>query len=77
MKALDQRNESSALWKHCKEKHGSTRQVFEMKVTGTYRNDSMTRQIAESVMINNITPERLINSKTEWNNVKIPRAVLD
>ncbi|KAK3753663.1 hypothetical protein QZH41_010139 [Actinostola sp. cb2023] len=36
--------------------------------------DAMLRQISESVRISREKPEELINNKTEWNYVHIPRA---
>ena len=77
LKLLEGRKEGSVLWRHCREKHEEERQLFNMKVTGSYRNDSMTRQIAEAVRMKNVPPERLMNNKTEWNYFKIPRVVVD
>ena len=51
MKSLAKKEERSALWKHCKEKHNSEMQKFEMNVTGSYSNDVMLRQISEGVRI--------------------------
>ena len=56
---------SSALWKHCREKHGSEIQQFQMNVTGVYPNDAMLRQISEGIKINNVDEDSLINSKNE------------
>ena len=77
LKLLEGRKEGSVLWRHCREKHEEERQLFNMKVTGSYRNDSMTRQIAGAVRMKNVPPERLMNNKTEWNYFKIPRVVVD
>ena len=73
---LENRDEKSALWKHCVEKH-KERQEFKMSVTGVYGNDAMLRQIAESVRINRVAKGSLINTKKEWNYIKLPRVVLD
>ena len=43
MKSLAKKEERSALWKHCKEKHNNEMQKFEMSVTGSYSNDAMLR----------------------------------
>ena len=51
MKSLAKKEERSALWKHCKEKHNSEMQKFEMNVTGSYSNDVTLRQISEGVRI--------------------------
>ena len=49
IKSLAKKEERSALWKHCKEKHNSEMQKFE--ITGSYSNDVMLRQISEGVRI--------------------------
>ena len=46
-----------------------------MNVTGTFRDDAILRQVTESVIINKIDERMLINSKNEWNYVRIPRVV--
>ena len=45
--------------------------------TGVYGNDAMLRQVAESVKINRVAKGSLINTKKEWNYVRLPRVVLD
>ena len=45
-KSLGNKGERSALWKHCREKHSSEIQQFQMNVTGVYFNDAMLRQIS-------------------------------
>ena len=45
-----------------------------MRVTGTYRNDAMLRQITEAVQIDLGDPNRLMNTRTEWNITRVPRA---
>ena len=47
-----------------------------MSVTGTFRNDSMLRQITEAVQIDNEDPRRLMNTRAEWNMTRVPRAVI-
>ena len=74
---LENRDEKSALWRHCVEKQGKERQEFKMSVTGVYGNDAMLRQVAESVRINRVAKGSLINTKKEWNYVKRSRVVLD
>ena len=48
-----------------------------MSMTGVYGNDAMCRQVAESVKINRVAKGSLINTKKEWNYVKLLRVVLD
>lgn len=45
-----------------------------MRITGTFRNDAMLRQITEAVQIDNVEPGRLMNMRTEWNITRVPRA---
>ena len=70
------KEERSALRKHCKEKHNSAMQKFEMNVTGSYSNDAMLRQISEGVRIDQVPEGLLMNSKNEWNYFRVPRAVV-
>ena len=67
----------SVLWRHCRERHENELQEFKMRVTGQYRNDSMLRQIAEAVRINNCDIDKRINNKTEWNLVLFPTVWVD
>ena len=47
-----------------------------MNVTGIFRDDAMLRQITESVLIKKVEEGKLINSKSEWNYISIPGAVV-
>ena len=71
--ALDSKSDSSTIVRHCMEKHDNIIKDFTMNITGSFQDDSISRQIAESVKIqrNHI---KIINNKTEWNFFKIPRA---
>ena len=78
-KSLSNKEERSALWKHCKEKHNNEVQRFQMNVTGVtglYSNDAILRQISEGVRIDKVPADSLINSKNEWNFFQIPCAVI-
>ena len=50
--------------------------VFQMNVTGIYRDDAMLRQISEAVRIRNTNPEDLLNNKSEWNIQIIPQVII-
>ena len=65
--SLSDKEERSALWKHCKEKRNNEVQRFQMNVTGLYPSDAMLRQISEGVRIEKVPGDSLINSKNEWN----------
>ena len=62
--------------KHCCDRHERNEVSFVMNVTGVFRGDAMLRQITQSVLINKVEEGKLINSKSEWNYVSIPRAVV-
>ena len=74
--ALERREEISVMWRHCCDRHERNEVSFVMNVTGDFRDDAMLRQITESVLINKVEEGKLINSKSEWNYVRIPRAVV-
>ena len=63
----------SPMIRHMNEKHGGVKKSYKMNVTATFGKDSMKRQIAESIDIENTIPERLINTRCEWNKPKVPR----
>ncbi len=65
---------NSPLWRHCVEKHNGQVQNFTMAINGTYRNDTMMRQVTEAVQINNLDPRHLMNTRAEWNMTRVPRA---
>ena len=74
---LNSRNiTNSPLWRHCREVHQGAMQEFQMNVTGTFRNDAMLRQITEAVQIDNTSPRQLMNTRTEWNMTRVPRALV-
>ena len=74
--ALERREESSVMWRHCCDRHERNEVNFVMNVTGVFRDDAMLRQITESVLINTVEEGKLIKSKSGWNYVRIPRAVV-
>ena len=65
---------NSPLWRHCLEVHNGQVQQFSMAINGTHRNDSMMRQITEAIQINNLDPNRLMNTRAEMRMTRIPRA---
>ena len=77
LKKLAAKNiEHSRLWRHCVEQHRGEMQAFTMSVTGSYKNDTMIRQITEAVQINNTDPDSLMNDRAEWNMTRVPRTVI-
>ena len=73
----ERKRESSTLWKHCVSKHGGQEQKFEMTIEDRSRNDPTKRQILEAVRIRKVPGEKLMNSKSEWNSARVPRARID
>ena len=68
---LENKKDSSPLWRHTRDKHSGVVPEYQMSVTGNYKNDAMMRQIMESVRINNCSNEVLMNSKNEWHNFQL------
>ena len=77
MKAMHSDNTPSVLFEHCRNKHNSVLQDFSMSVTGVFPQDPMGRQITESVLIKHCNRNKLMNTKQEWNHVKIPRMKIE
>ena len=74
---LVSRNASnSPLWRHCLDEHNGEMQAFQMSITGTYKNDTMLRQIAEAVQIENTATGTLMNDRAEWNMTRVPRVTI-
>ena len=68
--------DQSPLWRHCVNEHGGEPQRFNMRVTGSYRNDTMIRQITEAVQIERTDTNTLMNDRAEWNMTSLPRTVI-
>ena len=62
VECMGNREERSALWNHCVDKHEAEQQEFKMSVPGVYGNDAVLRQISESARINKIPSDFLMNS---------------
>ena len=52
-------------------------QNFSMSITGSFRNDPMLRQISEAIQIESTPPELLMNTRSEWNMTRVPRAIVN
>ena len=65
--------QESPMVRHNKEHHNGRKTQFKMNVTATYRNDSLKRQIAESLNIEHTDTDQLINNRTEWMKCSLPR----
>ena len=73
---LENKDESSPLWKHSVEHHNAREDVvYTMKVMRNHPT-ALTRQIEESVALDKKKVHVLMNSKGEWNSQRIPRIVV-
>lgn len=77
LKSLKSKEEKSVMWRHAREKHGNKVPEFTMNVTNVFGHDAMLRQITEAVLINKSQSDKLINNKSEWNYVSIPRVAIN
>ena len=74
---LHRKNAKSPLHLHNTEKHSDAPPPgFEMKVTGVFGGDATKRQVRESVLIQKVPEDELINRRDEWRQVKLPRVEL-
>jgi len=76
LRALEHREQRSVMWSHSCEKHDGNIPGFTMNVTGMFQSDAMLRQIWESIQINKVQQDQLINTKSEWSYFRIPRSVV-
>ena len=76
LRALEQREESSVMWRHSRDKHGGDVPGFTMNVAGTFQNNAMLRQITELVRINQVQEGQFINTKDKCSYFRIPRAAV-
>ena len=65
LRALEQRQQSLVMWRHSYEKLDDSVPGFTMNVTGMFQSDAMLRQISESIQINKVQQDQLINTKSE------------
>ena len=76
---FNNKRERSVLWKHCREFHQGEvlGRKFRMDVIGVYTNDAMLRQVGEATRIQRTPEQHLMNDKTEWNYVRLPRVTVE
>ena len=67
------KGDNSALWKHCVNVHNGEPQLFKMSVVDKCRNDPTKRKILESVRMQKVPIELMMNSRSEWNSARLPR----
>jgi hypothetical protein len=69
-------DENSPLWKHCEIVHGGEHVDFVMSVTGNFIG-AEERQINEGAHVTESRANRILNSKSEWNQPPIFRIVIE
>ena len=75
-KDFEDKKEKTVLFEHSKLYHGG--QNFDVEITILSRcfGEPTTRMITEAVLINELSDTETMNSKTEWNYVKLPRVTI-
>ena len=75
---LKNKNEKNSLWKHSFNHHEGKlkREDLEMKVVETHRSP-LSRQIHEGVAIETNKADIVMNSKSEWNQARLPRIIIE
>ena len=77
IQALKSRDDSYAVVKHWETDHQQQEQPeYSFEVLRSFRS-SLERQIFESILIDEASPEVRLNSKAEWGGNRIPRLVID
>ena len=69
---LNKRTGDSVLWRHCVEKHDGVMQRFSMSVRDKCRNDPTLFQIMEAIRIRDIDETLSMNSRREWEHIRVP-----
>ena len=74
---IEKKDKKSPLVMHNEQRHNAgPAPGFSMKVTGVFGGDATKRQVQESVLIQKMKQENLINRQDEWRQVKLPRIQL-
>ena len=78
LKGCTEQNEENALWKHLEGEHrgeNKGNEIFSMRVEKGFKK-ALARQISEGVAIE-MSEGILLNSKSEWNNSRIVRIIIE
>ena len=73
LQKFERRDPKSMLYNHCQNEHQGNIVKFKMDITGTFHRDATLRQISEGVQIERTKPDRLMNTRSEWNSSLIPQ----
>ena len=72
-KDFSDKKEGTVLFEHSKKYHGNQEFEVEISILSRCFGEPTTRMITEAVLINELSDDETLNSKTEWNYVKLPR----
>ena len=75
-KDFEDKKEKTVLFEHSKLYHGSQNFDVEISILSKCFGEPTTRMITEAVLINELSDTETMNSKTEWNYVKLPRVAI-
>ena len=77
MSGIKEKRDDNPMWKHVWELHGGEGEesMFQMRMEKGFTKP-LARQIMEGVEIE-MSQNRLMNSKSEWNNARIPRIIIE
>ena len=78
MAGLRAKSEKYSLWKHATIHHGGELEKEDLELRIVERHKSpLSRQVHEGVELELNKADVIMNSKTEWNNSKMPRIVIE
>ena len=76
LERYDKKDPSSILESHCQKEHQGNKVEFQMDILAKYHQDATLRQISEGVEIRKTPPNRLMNTRSEWNSSLIPQCAV-
>ena len=76
MEDITNMDENNPMVKHILKHHPAEKPGFKWTLHRPWKT-SLARQLGEAILIAIISQDRLMNSKSEWGNNRIPRVVLD
>ena len=74
--AFEKKKTDSVLYKHKLSDHKNEDVIFEMKISGIFK-DALSRQANEAVRINSRKNGEILNSKSEFNHPPVARVVVE
>ena len=75
-KDWEDQKDDSVLFQHSNKFHNGQRFTVKMSIKSKCFGEPTTRMITEAVLIDELSDSQTMNSKSEWNYVKLPRAAI-